>query len=85
MSTDAVQKNYQYGNYEFGKNNPFGRVNGIQHRTGGSSHVDNQYGIYIPENFSLVGNEFGIGISQGLDGVGLAHVDASEHAFHAIC
>ena len=87
MSNNSVQQNYQYGNYEFGKNNPFGQVNGIKPRVGGTPGVsnNNQYGISIPENFALVDNEFGIGISQGMDGVGLAHVDASEHSFHAIC
>ena len=85
MSTDAVQNKYQYGNYEFGKSNPFGQIRHISTRTGAVSSIDNQYGISIPENFALVGNEFGVGISQGLDGVGLAHVDAREHAFHAIC
>ena len=85
MGIDAIPQNYQYGNYEFGRNNPFGQVSGIQPRVGGTPRVDNEYGISIPENFALVDNEFGVGISQGLDGVGLAHVDASQHKFHAIC
>ena len=75
----------QYGQYEFGKNNPFGKLSGVKYKTGAVSSTDNKYGIAIPENFALVGNEFGVGISQGWDGVGLAHVDAREHAFHAIC
>ena len=82
---NAIPSNYNYGNYEFGRNNPFGSLRGIEPHIGGTPSVDNSYGISIPENFALVDNEFGIGISQGLDGVGLAHVDAREHAFHAIC
>ena len=85
MAINPIQQNYQYGNYEFGRNNPFGQVNGIGPRVGGTPQVNNPYGISIPENFALVDNEFGVGISQGLDGVGLAHVDANEHKFHAIC
>ena len=86
MAIDAIQQNYQYGNYEFGRNNPFGQVNGIGPKVQGPPMVENQYGISIPENFALVDNEYGVGISQGLDGVGLAHyADASKHQFHAIC
>ena len=85
MSNNAVQQNHQYGNYEFGRNNPFGQLSGVKPKIGGTSSTDNKYGILIPENFALVNNEYGIGISQGLDGVGLTHVDASQHKFHAIC
>lgn len=84
MSASEAVKS-QYGSYEFGRNNPFGQLSGVRRKTGGSSSTDNKYGISIPENFALVGNEFGVGISQGFDGVGLAHVDAKEHKFHAIC
>ena len=84
MAIGAIPHNYEYGNYEFGRNNPFGRISGVGPQVQGSPHVDNQYGISIPENYALVNNEYGIGISQGLDGVGLAHNDGSGHKLHLI-
>ena len=85
MGINPIPHNYEYGNYEFGRNNPFGKVNGIGPKVSGTPLVENPYGISIPENFSLVDDEYGNGISQGLDGVGLTYyADAAKHKFHAI-
>ena len=78
---NAIPHNYEYGNYEFGRNNPFGQVNGVGPRLQGTPAIDNSYGIAIPENYSFVDDENGVGISQGKQGVGLAYVDPAERRF----
>ena len=81
---NAIPSNYQYGNYEFGRNNPFGRINGVEPRVTGTPSVDNSYGISIPENFGFVENEIGNPVSLGQDGYGLAHNDGAGHSLHLI-
>ena len=51
---NAIPQNYNYGNYEFGKGNPFGKVAGLGPRIQGTPTIDNEYGISIPANFALV-------------------------------
>ncbi len=44
----------------------------------------NELGINIPSIHSYTTDVDGTRVAMGQDGVGLAHVNASEHAFHAI-
>ena len=81
---NAIPSNYNYGNYEFGRNNPFGSVGGVRPHEGGIPAVDNSYGISIPENFGFVENEIGNAVSLGQDGYGLAHNDGAGHSLHLI-
>lgn len=83
MGALGIEQNYQYGHYGQGSKIPFGGLT-VNPRITPTPSVDNTYGISIPQNHSYTQDEGGNKIATGQDGVGLAHVDASEHKFMLI-
>ena len=72
------------------QNNPYllGKLGGItthQPRVAPVSTGGNEYGISMPGQVGYVADEGGNRISQGQDGVGLAHRDPKEYGFMVIC
>lgn len=71
------------------QNNPYllGKLGGIttmQPRVAPVS-TGNEYGISMPGQIGFISDEGGNRISQGQDGVGLAHRDPKDFGFMAIC
>ena len=86
MGIPALEQNYQYGQYgQYGQGS-LGRLGGLttfQPRIQ-PAEPSSEYGISIPQNHSYTTDEDGNPISQGLDGVGLAHRNPNEYNFHLI-
>ena len=80
--TPGLEQNYPYGLYRQGQQ-PFGSLT-VGPRVTPTPSVEPTTRISIPGQVGYVTDERGYEISQGQDGVGLAHKDRKEFGFMAV-